>query len=198
MKKGLSFDLISEKALELTVRNGYGCFTVRELAKELDVKAASLYNHIHSMDEVNAEVGLLASGRLGDALNQAAQGLEYDDAIRSVAHAYRTFIIENPELQKAIMELPLLVERDIPGGKKEGIMIAARSCLDTIRNLVGSYKIEEPEAVHLSRSFRSSLIGFITLEQSGYFRATKIPVSDSFEYLIESYIRQLKTAKTGK
>ena len=51
-KKGLNRDLIIEAALRLVEKGGPTACSMRELADALEVKAASLYNHISGLDDL--------------------------------------------------------------------------------------------------------------------------------------------------
>ena len=59
-KKGLNRELIIDTALQLVEQGGTDACSMRELALRLDVKAASLYNHISGMDDLMGHVGLRA------------------------------------------------------------------------------------------------------------------------------------------
>ena len=63
-KKGLSSGEILEAAERLVQERGYDHFSLRELAARLEVKPASLYNHIGDIDELNTAVALKAAGAL--------------------------------------------------------------------------------------------------------------------------------------
>ena len=52
-RKGISRTDIMNMALELVIEKGYENFSVRELAAKLDIKPASLYNHIDGIEEIN-------------------------------------------------------------------------------------------------------------------------------------------------
>ena len=51
-KKGLNRDLIIDTALQLVEQGGPPACSMRALADALEVKAASLYNHISGMDDL--------------------------------------------------------------------------------------------------------------------------------------------------
>ena len=50
--KGLNKEIIIKAAADLIETQGRECFSMRLLADSLQVKTASLYNHIKSMDEL--------------------------------------------------------------------------------------------------------------------------------------------------
>ena len=54
--KGLNKEIIIKAAADLIETQGRECFSMRLLADSLQVKTASLYNHIKSMDELITSV----------------------------------------------------------------------------------------------------------------------------------------------
>ncbi|RHS64340.1 TetR/AcrR family transcriptional regulator [Clostridium sp. AM45-5] len=83
--KGLTMEVIVAAATELVEEKGYNNFSVRELAQKLHVKAASLYNHLNTIDDVNKEIGLKAVSHMNEYLEQSAEGKEKDEALRALA-----------------------------------------------------------------------------------------------------------------
>ena len=106
--KGLTLEMIAETASRLVEEKGYNKFSVRELALRLNVKAASLYNHIDSVEDINREVGRLAMNKLNDTLERATEGKRRDEALEALAYAYAQFVKEDYELYRAIIGLPTL------------------------------------------------------------------------------------------
>ena len=68
--KGLSAEAITDAAFELLVEKGYGNYTVRDLAVRLNVRAASLYNHIGGVESINQEVGKRAAKMLSNRIRE--------------------------------------------------------------------------------------------------------------------------------
>lgn len=194
--KGLTMNVIVEAAAKLVVEKGYNKFSVRELAQKLECKAASLYNHIESIDDVNREVGKLASKRMNDALEAAAMGKTGDAAITALAHEYRNFAKNNFELYQAIMGLPALDQNDSLWVGRESLLV--------MRKVVHQYKISDEDAVNFSRCLRGALHGFVSYEIAGYYTRKNVPVEQSFQFLIEGHIawihrlEQMAKEKAGK
>lgn len=182
--KGLTMDVIVEAASALVVEKGYNNFSVRELAQTLHVKAASLYNHISSVDDVNREVGKLASQKLNQSLENVTRGKEKDEAIEALSYEYRDFVKNNYELYRAVIGLPAL---DAPE-QGDSLRVVARESILVIRHVVHQYDIAEEEGVHFSRCLRSALHGFVSLEMAGYFTGRMIRSEDSFRFMVNGYI----------
>ena len=178
--KGLTLEVIVDTASKLVEEKGYDKFSVRELAVRLNVQAASLYNHIDSVDNVNLEVGRLAASRLNDTLTQATQTRTRDDALSALAYAYRQFVRDSPELYRAIIGLPSLDRGD-------GLRELGRQSIRVVWDVVRQYGVDSDAAVHFSRCFRGALHGFALLESAGYYTGSPAPSEESFRFLIRGY-----------
>ncbi len=183
--KGLSPELIADTASRLITEIGLDNFSVRELAVRLNVKAASLYNHISGVEDINRAVGLLAVNKLNAALEDAVSGLLKDDAVRSISAAYRRFVKENPDLYRTIIGLPIL-------DSSEELLDLRKLGLETMRKVVAMYGLSEKKAALFFRAFRSALHGFTALETAGYFTKTDVDIEESYSFMIEGCIIRLR------
>ena len=77
-KRNLSAAVIFDTAAKLTEAEGLNGLTIGRLAKELNVKPASLYNHIDGFEDVRRHLAGLAIRELNDAFLQAAAGRSRD------------------------------------------------------------------------------------------------------------------------
>ncbi|MBS7528087.1 TetR/AcrR family transcriptional regulator [Fusibacter paucivorans] len=184
-KKGLSSELIVDAAVALIKEKDSAIFSVRELALKLDVKAASLYNHIASVDDVNLKVAERVSDKINDLLVEATEGKNREDAIRAMAYAYYHYALENPQLYHFIIGLPAL-------DQDNGIGKVGKQSIRVIRALIHRYRISHEEAVHFSRCFRGALHGFVMLETTGYFTCYGLSPESSFKFLIDGYTRWIQ------
>lgn len=182
--KGLSADAITDAAFELLVEKGYGNYTVRDIAVRLNVRAASLYNHIDGVESIDQEVGKRAARILNKTLTEAIDGKEKEDAIEAIAYAYRSFAQENPQLYQAILGLPGL------GGNDE-LRKVGRESFQAFRQITNRYQISRETGVHFSRCYRSALHGFVSLMQSGYYANKSVDAEKTFRFLIRGYARWL-------
>jgi len=180
-QKGLTIDIITKTAAKLIEENGYDKFSLRELAARLGVKAASLYNHVGGIAEISTAVGLFAIGQLNRVLSEAVKGKDRDDAIKVLALAYRTFAKENPELYRAVIRMPL--------SENDMLVHAVSDSFEPIMNIIYLYTKDKEKSIHIFRSFRSVLHGFISLEAAGFLRHNDINIDDSYNWMIDSYIQ---------
>ncbi|MDH6133629.1 AcrR family transcriptional regulator [Kitasatospora sp. MAA4] len=97
----LSRDIIARAALAVVDENGPGGLTMRALAERLGVKAASLYNHVASKDElldalaelVNAEIDLAP---LEPRAGAVPGGEDWRADVARYARGYRQVFLRHP------------------------------------------------------------------------------------------------------
>lgn len=185
-RTGLTKQAIVDAAIQLIEEDGYSAFSMRELAKRLDVKAASLYNHVGSMDEVLAEVGAYAIGALNQMQFSAIEGVQKDAAIIALAMAYRKFAKERPALYEVIMRLHKT--------GKEVIEKTAHPITAPFMQVLSDYPLDSEQIMHWQRVLRSIIHGFLSQEEAGYFCHFPIDSNRSYALAIQCYVDGLNAA----
>ena len=189
-RKGLSKDKVIEAAREFIEEKGYKDFSIRELAKRLNIKAASLYNYIASMDELNREVALQAIAELKTLQEQAAAGKSRDEALYALAVAYRDFAKKRPQLYKVIMQLPYM--------EAQKLLDNGADIIAPLMAVLGMYEITEAERMCYQRILRSVMHGFSELESAGYFAHFPVDNDESYHLAIKNIIRSLHDLENKK
>ena len=154
-RKGLSRDAIVDAAAALAEEKGMENLTLRELADALNVKPASLYNHLQGLPELNVRLAECALDRLMDTLQQTVDICPVTDALRALAVAYRRFAHEQPQLYRAMMMLPQFSD--------PGLVARKKAFMDLFVRLLEPLGLPAEERVHLSRLIRSTLHGFLAM-----------------------------------
>lgn len=99
----LTQESIAVAALRIVDERGYGALTVRALADELGVRAASLYHHVSGRDEILVGVTDLLGRRIDlSALSESDAG----DALAGVMRSYREAFAEHPEVSFVLAQAP--------------------------------------------------------------------------------------------
>ena len=181
--KGLNKKIIVESAKEMMEKDGVQQFSMRKLAEKLDVKTASLYAHIESMDALFTEIGLAALKDQKDCLMSAIGEKHGDAAIEAVAESYRQFAAEHMGLYRLIMQMP--------SGDDEVLKEAAAVTAEPFMKVLEDYHISESRKMHWQRVLRGLMHGFISEEQSGYFSHYPVPVKESYDIAIGCVISGL-------
>lgn len=186
-RNGLSKKRVVEAAAEMIEQSGSADFSMRALADRLDIKPASLYNHVSSMEELTIEICAYALEMQCDAEMKAIDGKIGAEAIIELANAYRHFAKEHACLYRLIIN-------------------TAASCGDSLSEIsqcivVPFLKVLENSALtyedkcHWQRVLRGIVHGFVSQEDAGFFSHLPADVNYSFQTAIQCYIDGLTEAE---
>jgi AcrR family transcriptional regulator len=155
-----------------------------QLADHFGVRVPSLYNHIEGLDALRREVALLGLRELAVQLRQAAIGKAGDDAIASVAHAYREFALAHPARYAASIRSPDPQDTEMSA--------VAQDILNLLLIVLAPYRLKQDEALHVIRALRSVLHGFVSLEAAGGF-GLPLDRDESFARLLRMFLDGLNS-----
>ncbi|MDK2808082.1 MAG: hypothetical protein PWP24_816 [Clostridiales bacterium] len=175
-RKGLSKEYLVEAAMQYIAAHGYHAFSMHNLAKEIGVKTSSLYNHTEGVTSLLASVGEKVIEELNGNLQEAAQGKSGKEALLAVAMAYREYAKKQPELYQMTLLIPEINNDELTAKSK--ILVAG------LYHLLDDYRLSKEEQTHFARIFRSSMHGFVSLEQAGYFQCN-YPAKKSYITMVE-------------
>lgn len=186
-RKGLTREIIIEKAMALVIENGYDGLSMRSLAKELGIKAASLYNHIQSTDDLKAEISMRIVDEFFTVQEQAIKDKSPEEAIMALAHAYRKLAKEKHNVYDIAIALPTAEDAALYEKRKSFFYITME--------VVGKFAITEEQKRFWQRALRVSMHGFVSLEKAGYFTNSVIDTEKSYDFIIMNIINGLKQAE---
>ena len=172
-KKGLTKEIIVNTALEQIEKNGLSAFSLRNLAAFLGVQVSSLYNHIEGQSDLLAEVGICAVNMLTGLEEASIADKLRDEALFSLANAYRRFAREHTELYRIIMGVHTL---DIPLLESE-----AKKIVKPILRVISDYGIEGNRQIHYQRLLRVSCTDSLHMRIVAVFlflTLIRMPVTD--------------------
>lgn len=186
-RNGLTKEKLVEAAARLIERCGAADFSMRALAESLDVKTASLYNHVESMDALMTAVCAYAL-RLQCAEELAAiEGRSGTDAIAALAEAYRRFAVEHRELYRLILSTAASC------GERLG---EASECIaGPFLRVLEHTSLTQTECYHWQRVLRAIVHGFVSQEDAGFFSHLPAQTEESFQTAIRCYIDGLARAE---
>ncbi|MDA4109322.1 TetR/AcrR family transcriptional regulator [Mycolicibacterium holsaticum] len=156
----LSRDAIVNAALTFLDREGWDALTINALANQLGTKGPSLYNHVHSLDDLRRTVRMRVVGDIIDMLNTAGQGRTRDDAVMVMASVYRSYAHHHPGRYSAFTRMPL-------GGDDPEFTEATRAAAAPVIDVLGSYGLGGDDAFYAALEFWSAMHGFVLLEMTG-------------------------------
>lgn len=182
-RAGLTSETVIDAGAGLLDEQGETGLSIAALADRLGVKAPSLYKHIDGMSGLRRGIMLRAKADLAATLGHAAIGRARDDALRSMALAYRGWAANHPAQYPMTMRAPVPADTD-----DEAVSATLVNLLATV---VSGYRIEGDELIDAIRYVRSALHGFVDLETAGAFRLPR-DLDRSFTQLIDSVTTSLK------
>lgn len=175
----LDLNIILKEATEIADSQGVEAVTLAALAKKLNIKSPSLYNHFEGMNGLRAHLAAYGVEELYNNLVTAAIGRSGDDAVHKLAQAYVSFVRKHPGVYEAINILPAM--------QNEEFRDFSKRIVDLVIRVLEPYNIIKDDEIHIVRGFRSMLHGFASLEQKGGFG---IPLSpdDSLKIMVDTYL----------
>jgi len=183
-RSGLNRDAVVREAAALADAEGISALTIARLAARLSVRPPSLYNHVSGIEALHRELALLGLGELRDRLGRAAVGRAGEDAVVTLADAYRAFGRERPGLYAATQWAP---------NPTDPLWLAmARDAVDIVVAALRAFDLDGDAALHAVRGLRSLLHGFVALETTGGF-GLPLDQDESFRRLVRTYLAGLRT-----
>jgi AcrR family transcriptional regulator len=156
----LSREAIVNAALTFLDREGWDALTINALANQLGTKGPSLYNHVHSLDDLRRSVRMRVVGDIIDMLNTVGQGRTRDDAVMAMASSYRSYAHHHPGRYSAFTRMPL-------GGDDPEFTDATRAAAAPVIDVLASYGLDGENAFYAALEFWSAMHGFVLLEMTG-------------------------------
>jgi AcrR family transcriptional regulator len=156
----LSREIIVNAALTFLDREGWDSLTINALANQLGTKGPSLYNHVHSLDDLRRTVRMRVVGDIIDMLSTVGQGRTPDDAVMVMASAYRSYAHHHPGRYSAFTRMPL-------GGDDPEFTEATHAAAEPVIAVLSSYGLDSEAAFFAALEFWSAMHGFVLLEMTG-------------------------------
>jgi AcrR family transcriptional regulator len=188
-RPGLNADKVVDAALDLIRSDGTQALTLNALAQRLGIRPPSLYNHVTSLADVHRRLRLRGLLELQKAMLDACLGRAGYEALAAICQAYRQFGRDNPALYD--FTLAATTEQDAE------IQEAGQQLLKVTFAVLQGYGLEGDDLVHGTRSLRSSLHGFVSLECGGAF-AMACDLDETFRLLVNNLDRMFHAWGNGE
>ncbi|GGL60766.1 TetR/AcrR family transcriptional regulator [Sporolactobacillus putidus] len=168
---------ISEKIVN---QEGYEALTLARVAKALEIKTPSLYNHISSLNDLRKALALHALKQLYHEIMTAAVGKSGEEALKAIGFAYIHLMKDNPGLYSATLSALDPQDTEINQMSSDTIAIILR--------VLEPYHLSEEKAIHFVRGLRALSYGFSTLERQGGFNID-VPLNESISIAFDIFIK---------
>ena len=176
-RAGLTREKVVSAAAQLADSAGFEAVNPTTLARQFDVKVASLYAHIENAHDLRTQVALLALDRIAGQAAEAIAGRSGKDALVALANVHRDFAGAHPGLFAA-SRYPLAPEVAAASG---GVRLA-----QMMRAVLRSYALDEDDQTHAIRLLGSVFLGFTTLELAGSFSHSMPEAQHSWARTLEA------------
>jgi AcrR family transcriptional regulator len=173
-RAGLDAEAVVGAAEELADAEGLEAVTLATLARQLGVRAPSLYAHIGGLPDLRRRLATRGRRRLAEALQSAAAGRARGDALAAVADAYRAYAREHPGTYAALQRAP--------DPDDEEATAAAAHAVDVFLAMLRGYALEHDDAIHATRIVRAAVHGFVSLEANEGF-GLPVDIDETFTRL---------------
>ncbi|UYZ22916.1 TetR/AcrR family transcriptional regulator [Mesobacillus jeotgali] len=183
-KIALDKNTIMIAAAELANEHGSEFITLALLAKKLNIKPPSLYNHFDGLSGIKKELAIYSLEKLFNSLANEAEGKpQGEEAIKALSQAYLTFVRTNPGLYEFALSAPDPAD--------ELVHDAGKKIVELIVSAMKPFGLPEEEAIHAIRGLRSLMHGFASLEQKGGF-GMPLDLDESYRLAVTAFITGLK------
>ena len=156
----LSRDVIVNAALTFLDREGWDALTINALATQLGTKGPSLYNHVDSLEDLRRTVRMRVVDDILQMLSTVGSGRTRDDAVMTMASAYRSYAHHHPGRYSAFTRMPL-------GGDDPEYTAASHAAAEPVIEVLASYGLAGEDAFYAALEFWAALHGFVLLEMTG-------------------------------
>jgi AcrR family transcriptional regulator len=178
-KVALDLETVIEAAADIANQFGVQEVTLASLAKKLNIRPPSLYNHVDGLAGLRKELAIYGLNQLYADLSATAVGLTGEKAIIELSKTYIHFARKHPGVYEATLMAPDPKDPDVQasGGK----------IVDLTIQVLRDYDLEGDSALHAVRGLRSILHGFSSLEQKGGFELV-LDLDISLRLILKAFI----------
>lgn len=184
----LTSDAVIDAAAELLDTEGAMSLSLSRVARQLEVKPPSLYNHVDGLVGLRRGVALRVSEDVGKHVGAAVMGRSGRDALLAAAHALRGYAQEHPALYEFLAQIRV---------DDEDFATASLQALESILAVLRGFDLGEEDVIHAARTLRATLHGFVAIESAGGF-GLDIDVDASFDWMIENLANTFEAASEGR
>lgn len=181
---GLDLPAVLHAATEIADKQGLDALTLAGLAKKLNIRTPSLYNHVDGLPGLRNKLAAHGLELLYEKLIHSAVGRSGDDAIRAFGEAYLAFARSHPGLYELTLGAP---DPSAPEVAQTG-----QKLVDLLVRIMSGYDMSEEAALHAIRGLRSVIHGFALLEQKGAF-GLPLDLDTSFRLLLDAFLAGIRT-----
>lgn len=165
MAERLTRSTVIDRAASLSDDIGLDELTITKLGRSLGIAPPGVYRHVTDLGDLRSAVGQQAAREVAAALSAACAGLSGTDALAALATTLRAWAHQHPGRYAALQVAP---DPDDTDGQA-----ATQSLIAVIASALRAYRLEGDDLTDAIRLIRSTLHGFVALEQSEGFKQAR-------------------------
>ena len=173
---GKNRDEIVDTAIKIMDKKGLASFQLSDVADAMEMKTPSLYNHFEGLDDLVRSVQLRTNELLFNHMVAESKGLEGQKSFKALCRAYRGFFKKHTGIYET-MTIAI-------NPKDKELLQATFKSVGLVTNILSTVRMDADFGVHIMRSIRSALHGFVSLEAKGNM-ILKASADESFEIMID-------------
>jgi AcrR family transcriptional regulator len=154
---------------------GLANVTLMSIAERLGVRTPSLYKHIDGMDALQRQLSIRALNELADVLARACVGKSGVRAVQAMSVALRDWAKQHPGRYAATVAAAAPTDTEYAAASFAAVQVAL--------DVLAGFDLAGDDAIDAVRALRSTLHGFIALEQAGGF-GLPVDIDRSFNRLV--------------
>jgi AcrR family transcriptional regulator len=181
---GLDSITILEAAGEIADQYGMQEVTLANLAKSLNIRPPSLYNHFDGLAGLRKALAIYGIDSLYEEVATSAIGVSGTDAVIAISKAYVNFARKHPGIYEATLFAP--------DPEDEDVQRAGSKVVDLSVRVLQAFDLEGDQDLHAVRGLRSILHGFSSLEQRGGFKLA-LDLDESLLIIIKAFLKGISS-----
>lgn len=182
-KNNINEKIIIETSAEIANEIGLDNLSLKLIAKNLNIKSPSLYNHISSLEEIKEKLMLYGWKQTEEKIIDSTIGVSGYDALRNMCNAFYEYATNN----KGVFTAMLWYNKY----ENEELNKATTKLFNVIFKILKPLNISYDNINHIIRTLRSFLEGFSLLVNNNAF-GNPISIKDSFDLSLEIIINGIK------
>lgn len=176
---------VIEAAIACIEKEGALALGVNRVARELGIKPPAIYKHLNGNAELKKAVALAIYKFYFAELSQKTASIKEPRAcLKAGGFASRDFARSHPGLFQVMMQFQLQ-----PNDPESAAVIQESQAL--FKTLLDSPNLSKTKLIDIMRMVNSTIVGFISLEQSGLLTLPR-STDDSFEVILDALIEAIE------
>ncbi|MBW4535557.1 MAG: TetR/AcrR family transcriptional regulator [Pleurocapsa minor HA4230-MV1] len=176
---------VIEAAIACIEKEGASALGVNRVARELGIKPPAIYKHLNGNAELKKVVALAIYKVYFAELSQKTASIKEPRAcLKAGGFASRDFARSHPGLFQVMMQFQLQ-----PNDPESAAVIQESQAL--FKTLFDSPNLSKTKLIDIMRIVNSTIVGFISLEQSGLLTLPR-STDDSFEVMLDALIEAIE------